>query len=54
MKESRFTEEETFHVEEEIFVSRETNWIAKILDAKYAPTDLENIIYNLPQLDKEQ
>ena len=34
MKESTSTKEETFHVKEELFVSEETDWIAKMLDAK--------------------
>ena len=54
MKESTCTKEETFHVEEELFVSEETNQIAKISDAKYAPDDLEDIVENLHRLDKEQ
>ena len=35
-------------------VSEETDWIAEIWDAKYAPADLKKIIDNLPQLDQEQ
>ena len=54
MKESTCTKEETFHIKEDIFVSEEKDWIAKILDAKYVPADLQKIVEGLPQLDKEQ
>ena len=45
MKESTCTKEERFHVKEELFVSEETDQIAiaKILDTKYAPADLEKL-----------
>ena len=37
-------------MEEELFVSDETDQIAKILDAKYKPADLKEITENLSQL----
>ena len=44
MKESPCTKEENVHVEGEMCVCEETNQIAKILDAKYTPVDLENLL----------
>ena len=41
MKESTCTKEEKIHVKEELFISEEKDQIAKILDAKYAPEDLQ-------------
>ena len=35
-------------------MSEDTDWIAKKLDAKYAPADLQKTVDDLPQLDKEQ
>ena len=54
MKKPTCTKEDSFHVEEELFVSQETDQIAKILDTKYKPTNLKEITNNLPQLDKTQ
>ena len=48
------TKEETIHIEEELFVSEETDWIGNNLEAKYAPTDLKKITEDLPQLKQEQ
>ena len=39
MKELTCTKEETFQIQEELFVSEDTDWIAKMLDAKYATAD---------------
>ena len=46
--------EDYFHMEEELFVSNETDRIAKILDAKYKPADLKEITENLSQLTNNQ
>ena len=43
MKGSTCAKEETFHIKEELFVSEKTDQIAKILNAKYAPTDLQKL-----------
>ena len=43
MKESTCPKEETFYIKEELFVLEETDQIAKILDAKYAPADLQKL-----------
>ena len=43
IKESTCAKEETFHIKEELFVSEKTDQIAKILNAKYAPTDLQKL-----------
>ena len=48
MKESTCTKEETFRIKEELFVSEETDHIAEMLDAKYAPADLQQIVESLP------
>ena len=54
MKKPTCTNEDLFHVEEEVFVSNKTDRIAKILDAKYKPANLKEIKANLPQLDVNQ
>ena len=54
MKESTRKKEETFQIEEEMFVLEETDQLANILDAKYAPAVLQKNVEGLPQLDKEQ
>ena len=46
--------EDAFHVEEELFVYNKTDRIAKILDAKYKPTDLKELTDNLDQLKNNQ
>ena len=43
MKPPTCTREDVFHVEEELFVSDETDCIAKILNAKYKPMNLKEI-----------
>ena len=43
MKKSTCTIPETFHIEEELFVSQDIDRIGKILDAKYAPADLKKL-----------
>ena len=43
-----------FHVEEELFVLDKTDRIARILDAKYKPANLKELMANLPQLISNQ
>ena len=54
MKNSTCTKEDSFHVEEEQFVSSENDRIAKILDVKYKPANLKEITNNLPHLENSQ
>ena len=54
MKNPTCTKEDSIHVEEELFVSEETDRIAKILDAKYKPANLKEITDNLPNLKNSQ
>ena len=54
MKEPTCTIEDLFHVEEELFVTNETDCIAKILDAKYQPANLKELTANLPYLTADQ
>ena len=54
MKNPTCTKEDSFHVEEELFVSDKTDRIAKILDAKYKPENLKEITDNLPHLKNSQ
>ena len=54
MKPPTCTKEDYFHVEEELFVSDETDQIAKILDAKYKPANLKEITDILSQLTNNQ
>ena len=54
MKNPTCTKEDSFHVEEELFVSDKTDRIAKILDAKYKPANLKEITDNLPHLENSQ
>ena len=54
MKNPTCTKEDSFHVEEELFVNNETDRIAKILDAKYKPANLKEITDNLPNLEDGQ
>ena len=54
MKPSTRTRKGEFHVEEELFVSNETDQIAKIIDAKYKTTDLKELTDNLYQLNNKQ
>ena len=54
MKPPTCTHKDVFHVEEEPFVSGETDRITKILDAKYKPADLREPTDNLPQLNDNQ
>ena len=51
MKPLMCTREDTFHVEEELFVSDKKDCIAKSLDAKYKPKDLNEPTDNLSQLN---
>ena len=48
------TRKDAFHVEEQLFVSDETDRIDKILDAKYKPANLNELMDNLPQLKYNQ
>ena len=41
-------------MEEELFVTNNTDRIAKILDAKYQPTNLKELRANLSQLTANQ
>ena len=54
MKPPTCTKEDAYHVEEELFVSDETDRIAKILDAKYAPANLKEITDKLLHLTNNQ
>ena len=54
MKPPTCTKEDSFHVEKELFVSDETDQIAKILDAKYKPANLKEITDNLSHLTNNQ
>ena len=50
MKKNTCTKEDSFHVEEELFVTNDTDRIAKILCAKYKAVNLKELTANLPQL----
>ena len=54
MKPPTCTNKNTFFVEEELFVSNKTDRIAKILDTKYKPANLKELMENLSQLNKNQ
>ena len=54
MKKPKCTKEDSFHVEEELFVTNDTDRITKILDAKYKLADLKELTDNLPQLTANQ
>ena len=54
MKPTMCTREYAFHVEDELFVSDDTDWIAKILEAQYKPTNLKELTEHLHQLDNNQ
>ena len=54
MKPPTCTCKDSFHTEEELFVSKETDCITKILDNKYKPTDLKELTENLPRLNNNQ
>ena len=54
MKPTTCTRKEAFHVEDELFVSDDTDQIAKILEAKYKPTNLKELTDNLSQLNNNQ
>ena len=54
MKPPTCTKEDSFHVEEELFVNNETDRIAKILDAKYQPADLTELTANISNLMVKQ
>ena len=54
MKLPTCTHKTDFHVKEELFVSKKTGRIAKILDAKHKPADLKELTDNLSQLKNNQ
>ena len=54
MKPPMCTQEDLFHVEEELFVSDETDRVAKILDAKYKPANLKELTDNFSYLTGNQ
>ena len=54
MKPTTCTREDEFHVVEELFVSDDTDRIAKILEAKYKPANLKELTASLPQLNRNQ
>ena len=54
MKPTMCTREDAFHVAEELFVSEDTDQIAKILEAKYKPANLKELTASLPQLNDNQ
>ena len=54
MKPPTCTRENAFHVEDEVFVSKETDRIAKILAAKYKTGNIKELTDNLPQLNDNQ
>ena len=54
MKETTCTIENSFQVEEELFVTNKTDRIAKILDAKYQPANLKGLTADLPYLTADQ
>ena len=47
MKPTTCTRKDAFHVEDELFVSDDTDQIAKILEAKYKPANLKELTANL-------
>ena len=54
MKPPTCTRKKSFHVEEELFVSDKTDCIAKILDSKYKPANLKELMENLSQQNNNQ
>ena len=54
MKSPTSTRKDVFHVEEELFASKETDHIAKIIDAKYKPENLIVLTENLSHLNNNQ
>ena len=54
MKPTTCTRKDAFHVEDELFVSDDTDQIAKILEAKYKPANLKELTASLPQLNDNQ
>ena len=47
-------EKKTFHVEEELFITNNTDRIIKILDAKYKSVNLKELTADIPQLTNNQ
>ena len=54
MKPSTCTREDAFCMEDKLFVSDDTDQIAKILEVKYKPANLKELTENLPQLENNQ
>ena len=54
MKPPTCTKEDSFHMEEELFVTDKTDRIAKILDVKYQLANIKEIMTNLPHLTINQ
>ena len=54
MKPPTCTREDTFHMEEELFVSDKTDQRAKIINVKYKPANLKELTENLSQLTNNQ
>ena len=54
MKPTTCTRKDASHVEEELFVSNETDRIAKSIDAKYKPANLKELTENLSHLNDNQ
>ena len=54
MKPTMCTRKDAFHMAEELFVSDNTDRIAKILEAKYKPANLKELTASLPQLNDNQ
>ena len=48
------TKEDSFHMEEEMFVLDKRDCMAKILDAKYKLANLKELTADLPQLTANQ
>ena len=54
MKPTTCTREDVFHVAEELFVTDNTDQIAKILKTKYKAANLKELTASLPQLNDNQ
>ena len=54
MKKPMCTKEDSFNVEEELFVSDKTDHIAKILNANHQLSNLKELTANLPHLGANQ
>ena len=54
MKTTTCTRKDTFQVEDELFVSDDTDQIAKTLEAKHKPANLKELTENLHKLNNNQ